>query len=299
MVTTGTVRFGQRDLAIGGTHLDEMRDANAMLADPAALRARLADDGYLLLRSFHDRDAVLAARCEVLGRIADEDLFDPDAPLAEAVIHPRRGERRFVSSPELTRGPAYRRLVEGERMMAFFASLFGEPARTFGYRWMRLTGRGESTGAHLDNVYMSRGSERVHTAWTPLGDVPLDRGPLAVLVGSHRLPSYARLRETYGRMDVDRDRVGGILEPDPQALVERFGGRWATTEFKAGDVLVFGMFAMHASLSNLSDRYRLTSDTRYQPADDPMDERWTAEMPNARWTGPLVPMERKRAEWGI
>jgi hypothetical protein len=299
MVSAGTVRFGEREFTVGGRHLGELRDANALLTEVAALRARLAEDGYLLLRGFHDRDEVLAARREVLDGIAEAGLFDPDAPRSEAVINPREGESRFVASPELTRGPAYRRLVEGERTMAFFMNLFGEPARAFGYKWMRLTGHGESTGAHVDNVYMSRGSERVHTSWTPLGDVPLELGPLAILVGSHRLPSYAPLRETYGRMDVDRDRVGGILERDPQALVERFGGRWATADFRAGDVLVFGMLTMHASLSNVSDRYRLSSDTRYQPAADPMDERWAGETPSARWSGPLVPMERKRAEWGL
>ena len=46
------------------------------------------------------------------------------------------------------------------------------------------------TGAHVDNVYMSRGSSEVCTIWTPFGDVPLEMGTLAVVEGSHKLPGY-------------------------------------------------------------------------------------------------------------
>jgi ectoine hydroxylase-related dioxygenase (phytanoyl-CoA dioxygenase family) len=186
--------------------------------------------------------------------------------------------------------------------MGFFDRLFGESALTFDYKWMRFVGTGEFTGAHLDNVYMGRGSARLYSMWTPIGDISIDMGPLAVLVGSHRLPGFARVRETYGAMDVDRDRVAGWFTNDPVELVDRFGGRWATTEFRAGDALIFGMYTMHASLTNVSNRYRLTSDTRYQPAAEAVDERWIGEKPKAHYgwnAGPQVPMEEKRKEWGV
>ena len=44
------------------------------------------------------------------------------------------------------------------------------------------------TGAHVDNVYMSRGSQHLLTLWTPMGDVPIEMGVLAMCEGSHRLP---------------------------------------------------------------------------------------------------------------
>jgi hypothetical protein len=62
------------------------------------------------------------------------------------------------------------------------------------------------------------------------------------------------------------------------------------------------MFTMHASLVNLSDRYRLSSDTRYQLASEPVDERWVGEKPKGHYgwnAGPQVPMEEKRKEWGV
>jgi hypothetical protein len=302
MITATTVRFGERDLEMGGKYLGEMREANPLLGDPAALRARLAEDGYLLVRGLHDREQVLEARREIFAEFAKQEAFDPNAPRDDGVINPAGKKSGFVGGADVTKGPAFRRLVEGERVMSFFARLFGEPSLTFDYKWMRFVGHGEFTGAHYDNVYMSRGSTRLHTVWTPLGDTPIEQGPLAVLVGSHNLESYARVRGTYGQMDVDRDRVGGWFENDPSALVDRHGGRWATAEFRAGDALVFGMYTMHASLTNVSDRYRLTSDTRYQPAADPADERWVGEKPKAHygwWSGPQVPMAEKRTEWGV
>ena len=51
----------------------------------------------------------------------------------------------------------------------------------------------------MDNVYMGRGSGRLHTVWLPWHDVPVARGGLAVLSGSSSLPGFQRVRETYGQ----------------------------------------------------------------------------------------------------
>jgi hypothetical protein len=103
-------------------------------------------------------------------------------------------------------------------------------------------------------------------------------------------------------MDVDRDNVAGWFSNDPIELVDKFGGQWQTTEFAMGDVLIFGMFTMHGSLNNVSNRYRLTTDTRYQRADEPVDERWVGENPMAHYAwgkGEVTPMETMRARWQV
>ena len=42
----------------------------------------------------------------------------------------------------------------------------------------------------------------------------------------------------------------------------------------------FGMFLVHASLDNRTpDRIRLSSDSRYQRASEPIDERWVGPNP--------------------
>ena len=72
----------------------------------------------------------------------------------------------------------------------------------------------------------------------------------------------------------------GTLSHNPPMVRNKFGGRWLTTEYQAGDFLTFGMFLVHASLDNRTeDRLRLSSDSRYQRASEPIDERWIGANP--------------------
>jgi hypothetical protein len=73
----------------------------------------------------------------------------------------------------------------------------------------------------------------------------------------------------------------GRLSSDPVSLRAKLGGRWLSTNFQAGDVLTFGMGTVHASLDNRSNRFRLSSDSRYQLASEPADERWIGANPIA------------------
>ena len=176
---------------------------------------------------------------------------------------------------------------------------------TFDFKWTREVGTGEATGAHLDTVYMGRGTPNLFTCWTPWGDINPEQGTLGILVGSHCLPGWEKVHQTYGKMDVDRDHVGGWFSNNPRHLASTYGGHWATTSFAAGDVLIFGMRTIHASTTNVTNRFRLTSDTRYQLATDPVDERWISKagkppIGHYGWNAaPQVPMLDKLKEWGL
>jgi hypothetical protein len=56
------LRMGKHDLEFPGKYLAELREANELLPDIDALRARMEEDGYLLIRGLFERDRVLAAR---------------------------------------------------------------------------------------------------------------------------------------------------------------------------------------------------------------------------------------------
>lgn len=304
VVAPRPIRFAHHELPLPGERLGLLREANLLLDDPQALRERLASDGYLFIRGLHDRDQVLHARRELLERIAASGKLDPTRPVLDAGIPPDGHGAFFgkTSDDEVKSAPAFQELVRSPRLLRFFSELFATPAMTYDFQWLRLVGTGDHTGAHLDNVYMGRGSARLQTVWTPIGDCPAEQGTLAIAVGSHRAPDLARVRETYGRMDVDRDRVQGTFANDPLELSAQFGVHWATADFRAGDALVFGMFTLHASLTNTTDRFRLSCDTRYQPADEPADERWIGATPKGHYgwnAGPQVDMATKRKEWGV
>jgi hypothetical protein len=296
------LRVGTRDLELGSGQLATLRDATPHLGDPAALRARLADEGYLLLRGLQDRDLVLEARRQMVAELRDAGVADRSGGPLDA--RPIPGCQLGGVDARLTRLPAFRQVVESERIRSFMQGIYGGEALTFSFKWMRVVGPGDFTGAHYDVVYMGRGSMGVLTVWTPFGDLGYEHGTLAVVPGSHRLPGYQRVRDTYGRMDVDRDRVSGWFANDPLDVTGRYGGGWATTEFRAGDVLIFGMHMMHMSLTNTSGEFRLTADTRWQKAGDPVDERWIGKLPKGHYAWhsepeKMVAMADKRREWGV
>ena len=190
-------------------------------------------------------------------------------------------------------------VVESAATMAFFDRLLGGESLTYDYKWIRAVQTGGFTGAHYDIVYMGRGTKNLYTLWTPLGDISYELGGLALLLGSQH---FDRVRETYGRMDVDRDRVDGWFSNDPLEMIERYGGRWATAEYRAGDAVIFGMYTMHGSLTNQTNCYRLSADTRYQLKSEPADERWIGAKPKGHYAwhaGETVKMEDARAKWGV
>jgi len=296
------VQIGNRELEMGTRYLTELRDSNDILNDVEKLRERLEEDGYLLIRDFHDRDTVLEARKQFLRKLESMGRLMPGAPLEEGVIGSENKAAMWgKGAAELEDDfPAFLNVVNSGKVMDFFGNLLGGPALTYDYKWPRAIAKGGNTGAHYDVVYMGRGTKRVYTMWTPFGDTSYELGTLAMLLGSQH---FDKVKQTYGQMDVDKDNVAtGWLSEDPIELVDLFGGQWATTEFRAGDAIIFGMFMMHASLNNMTDRYRLSADTRYQLASEPVDERWTGTKPKGHYAWgktPVKPVEEARKEWGV
>ncbi len=270
-----------------------MTDSAPLLAAGAiaALRERMAADGHLLLRGFHDRAPVQAARASLLKRLAAQGRLNPDQPLEDAV--PARSGASF--SPEITqRNEEVRDVVYGPGMMGFFDKFLGAPSRHYDFTWMRTVSPGQATVPHMDIVYMGRGTRQLYTVWTPYGDTPMTMGSLMVLENSHH---NQRLIAGYGSKDVDtfcenrrapgytkmggggNIADGGFLSRDPVTLRKRLGGRWLASDFQMGDILIFSVFLVHCSLDNTSERMRLTTDTRYQLASEPADERWVGDDP--------------------
>ena len=299
---TQKVRFGHQTLNFPGPELGELRASNDLLNDAIALKARLTEDGYLLLRELIDPETVRVARETILHYMDEQGVLVPGKPILEGAM-PQDGRGvRLMGRDGISHTPQVLGVLESPRLFNLYEGLFDEPPLTFKYKWLRGVGNEQYTSAHYDIVYMGRGSKELITTWIPFGDTSVEHGTLAICVGSHNAPEFARLRETYGKLDVDRDRTEGWFTKEPMEIVEKFGGYWATTNFKMGDILLFGMYTMHASTTNLTTRFRLSADVRYQPATAPVDERWYGE----EMTGhtvfgqkPLRSMEEARAAWGV
>lgn len=291
--------MGKQTMELGGKYLGLLRESNALLDDPEALTARMDADGYLLLRGLHRVEKVRAVRDMMLENLQANDQLDPACPVEEGVVRAGARGAFLGGSKTLTRNRTFLNLVESPEIMGFFARFLQADVLTFDFKWLRVMGPGDFSGAHYDIVYMGRGTQNLYTCWTPITDVDYARGPLTVLVGSNHVE---HLKENYGRMDVDRDHVTGAFSNDPIEMVDSYGGQWQTTEFQMGDVMIFGMYTMHGSLNNTSNRFRLSTDCRYQRASEPVDERWIGENPMAHyaWTvGETVTMEEARKRWNV
>lgn len=282
----------------------DMQDSNDILDNPAALRQRMTNDGYLLIRGLHNKDAVLTARLQILEKLEEKGMLAPDTPLMEGIFNPEYPEPTSTGSMgnvQLTQLPAFKAVVEGEPIMNFFHLLLGGEARTFDFKWLRTAGPGSGSPIHYDIVFMGRGTKDLYSCWTPFGDVSLDMGPIVFCIGSNR---FDKVRETYGESDVDKDLIEGHFSDDPREVINKFGGRWTTTTFSAGDVIIFSMYLMHASLVNTSNRIRITADTRYQLATEPIDERWIGEKPKGHYAwkqkdASIEPLKVSRKKWGV
>jgi ectoine hydroxylase-related dioxygenase (phytanoyl-CoA dioxygenase family) len=267
-----------------------LRDSSGFLDNHGELRARLQADGYLYLKRFFLREDVLQVRKGILARLREQDLIQPSPDPLDAIANP---ERRTVFMPELAKNNRdLERLIYGGPVMELYQGLLEGPILHYDFTWFRPIGPGPGTAPHCDLVYMGRGTRQVLTMWVPFGDVALKLGGLMVLEGSHRKSTLLR---NYLSRDVDSycaNRAGaekakisdsflwdGKLAKDPVSLQKKLGGRWLTAEFAAGDMVTFSVTLVHASLDNQTAEVRLSSDSRYQRANEAVDDRWVGADP--------------------
>lgn len=270
-----------------------LRDSSDAATDFTELRRRFAANGYLYMKGYLDREQVLEARAALTARLAAGGALDPAYPHPDAIAQKDAG---YIFQPDLTTGnePVQRLLYSG-RLTDFYRQFYGEDIRHYDFTWLRAIGPGKGTNPHCDLPYMGRGTHQHMTCWLPYGDVSFELGGLMILEDSFKRMD---LLEKYVYRDVDafcenkpaevakvkdgKWAFTGTLSHNPPAVRNKFGGRWLTTEYQAGDFLTFGMFTVHASLDNRTpNRLRISSDTRYQRASEPIDERWIGVNPPA------------------
>jgi len=281
---------GGRTLNLSAEAFGELRSSADASGDYAVLSDRLTEDGYVFIPGFFDRKEIVRIRESLTNQLAADGSLDPRFPPIEAIARP---DLEMGFRPDIANGnEVLESLLYGPQLISWFAGVLGGAIRHYDFTWLRAVAPGHGTSPHCDIVYMGRGTTNLCTAWIPMGDVPLHVGGLIILEGSNKL---CDLRNSYGKLDVDvacdnqpdaRNQVeargfheSGAIDTDAVALRERLGGRWLTAEYQMGDLLVFGMYTIHASLDNNSREIRLSSDSRYQLAADPVDERWVGENP--------------------
>ncbi len=238
----------------------ELADATPLLADPVRLRDRLAEDGYLLLRGLLPCDRVMTVRRLIVAMIQEEGWLTADqpGPAARPDMPLEGDERHRPLYRRLLHHPTFAGLARSPELLAVAADALAKPVLVHTRIIGRLAPPHQSpTQPHQDFQYI-RGSLQTLTAWIPLGDCPRRLGGLAVLPASHRLGFREHVRST---------GAGGMAVPTADLELP-----WLSTDYHAGDVLLFPSCTIHAALPNRTvDEVRLSADFRYQPQGDAID----------------------------
>jgi phytanoyl-CoA dioxygenase PhyH len=242
-------------------------DSTALTGRPAALRDRLRADGYLFLRGQVKVAALDRVRSDFLTvmarhgwlsgppeeRVADGAKFcvEPQ-PSYRTVYHEAYRSEAFHQLPHSLVGPLLGGIV-GTAVLVHPRPI----GRVVFPSRHAPAGADYTTPAHQDFVSV-QGTPDTYTAWVPLHDVQPELGPLAVAAGSHRDGVRPRV-PAFG--------TGGTEIADTEELV------WHSGPFQRGDVLIFHSMTVHKGTPNRTDRFRISTDFRFQSAEEPINER--------------------------
>jgi ectoine hydroxylase-related dioxygenase (phytanoyl-CoA dioxygenase family) len=252
----------------------ELRVSNDALMDAEELRRRLDDEGYLFFKELQNRDKLLALRRDMTrvlhagGWLAAD--ADPMQGIADIEHRCTEGDLDYnkvyfqVQRLESFHGiPHEPELMDAaERIMGRKAiPLPGKKARLWFPKFKEHT-----TPLHQDFVHY-QGSVETLTCWAPVGDCPIELGPLAVLPGSHKVKKVLPHHFSLG--------AGGLIidlkEQTPKH--PELDATWLSTNFELGDTLFFPALTVHKALPNLTeDRMRISLDNRYQRVGDRIAE---------------------------
>ena len=220
-----------------------------------------------------------------------ERLPSPQAPLSPSVLGELGGVAAIEPESPL-KTPEVAAVVDAPELHALFEALLECPAvHALDYRWLRIVPPAATSSFHVDHCFFhsnnhDSGERGMYTAWLPWCDTPVETGGLAVLRGSNSLPGFARIRETYGDVDVSYTdiRDAGPLTHDPHWLLGFDpAAQWLTADYRAGDVLVFTMQTFHGAVVNSTGTeegsgpavLRMSSDIRFLRGSERLDGRYS------------------------
>lgn len=248
-------------------------DSTPLLTDPAALRARAAQDGYLFFKSRVPVDEILALRRELLAVVDQYGWRQPGQDALGGLID-REAINRFTDRKafrddigvstaayhDVQRLERLHRLPHHPRLLEIYRQLFGRDVLVHPRHICRMITPHQfmtPTPLHQD-FPLIQGTGNTWTCWFPIGDCPRALGSLTVLQGSH----------THGYLPIQPAAGAGAITV-PLCPTDT---HWVEGDFAAGDVLTFPSYTLHKALpSTLKDCIRLSLDARYQAVDESVE----------------------------
>jgi hypothetical protein len=237
----------------------ELTDSKALLGDSAALRERIAVDGYVFMRGLLESEAVLAVGRSALGHLQRagwmERREDPLSARPQAPIKAIRMRDAFVDAGyrQILTDPDFNKIPFVGPLPDLMGQILGPLGFCYPLKFPRIVYPVSMVPHQPGNVIHKdyRSVQDMFTTWLPLVPIPGSLGGLAVQPGSQH-STRVRFR--------------------PLNRLER---GWLTTDYEPGDVLVFHCLTTHAALPNQEQRMRISAEYRWQLADQPAPQRVT------------------------
>lgn len=244
-------------------HVLPFTPSTDLINEPAKLRERATEQGYLFFPQLLPADAVLALRSDVLEVCKRHHFLDDTAPIMDGVAAPgfviveSSVDANYTNYyKEIQQLRSFHAIAHHSNFKKVLGVLFNGEAFIHPLKILRTifpAAQKFTTPPHQDFFHV-RGTENTWTNWIPLGDCPEDLGGLTLVPGSHHwglLPEHPA--EGAGLI--------GIHVPEDAV--------WVAGEFKAGDVLTFHSFTVHQGIdNNTKSKMRLSMDFRCQPLQD-------------------------------
>lgn len=256
----------------------------------AKLRERYQEHGYLWLKGFFDRNEVLAFRRYFFSTFVGTGLLKADTDPVEG-LHGGNESQSATQKilMQFVRTAAFESFCLQPRLWRFYDEFLNGPSYLHKRKIIRYTapGKGFTTPAHYDLIYLRGGTDSVCTSWIPVGDIPVEMGGLLYLEGSDAVGR--RMEREFAARNAElspEERIsaynrnmaeGGWVGKDLPEMAERFDSRWLMADYEAGDMVVHSAYMIHAASDNIDPlgRIRLSTDIRYQNIRKEIDARWS------------------------
>ena len=250
-IQCGTYEFKWNDT------IKEMDDSTNLLntQNLSALQRKLANDGYILLRNQIPTNLIDDALEIVVNNL--NSTWNCIQDINTLNIKPGSKGILLTGYKPITHNKKVLSLLHCKELQNIMYKIFNcsEPI-TYDTKWCRVKGKNEFTEQHSDFYRFSDNFTKMVTVWMPLIDITINRGPLAVCPRSHLL-----------RYPTDKISMEEKVDVELPEEFEQFNKTsiWRTTNFNKGDILIFDIRTIHASLINKTDKFRISIDTRWQP----------------------------------
>ena len=257
--------------------LGNLIETNLLESKDTDLQNALKKDGYIYIKNVIDENEIAKAREDVFQKLGD--VNELKHPFVDGIASGKSNRDVLFSNrgkfwEQVSNISSIRNITNGKNLNKIFDKIFGMPSVGFDFIFLRAVAGGKFTHMHCDAGFFTRATQKVLTCWLAFTDVPLNKGPLFVIEGSHK---YDDIYKKYYGFDVDKNKdLKATIDSHPIDFAKERNSKILTTHFNPGDILIFGMYTVHGTFENHSkdNKIRLTCDIRFQPQKESKDQRY-------------------------